>query len=96
LTKESVCQEHQVKGIFKGEIQLMANHLTFGEWLRDQRKTAGMTQKSLAEHVGLTKLQVSRLESGLQKATVDRVRPLIEVLKTDPVEAASWLQQLEQ
>jgi transcriptional regulator with XRE-family HTH domain len=74
----------------------MATYLTFGEWLRDQRKSSGMTQQSLAEHVGLTKLQVSRLESGLQKATVNRVRPLIEVLKTDPAETASWLQQLEQ
>ncbi len=74
----------------------MATHLTFGEWLRDQRKTAGMTQKDLAEHVGLTKLQVSRLESGLQRATVDRARPLIEVLRIDPAEAAPWLQQMEQ
>ncbi len=70
-------------------------NLTFGEWLRDKREAAGITQIALAEHVGMTKLQVSRLETGLQKATADRVRPLIEALPVDALEAASWLERLE-
>ncbi len=71
-------------------------YLTFGEWLREKRRDAGMTQETLAQHVGLTKLQVSRLESGLQKASADRVRPLIEALNVDPAEAASWLESMAQ
>jgi transcriptional regulator with XRE-family HTH domain len=67
-------------------------YITFGEWLRDKRKSAGLTQEMLAQQVGMTKLQVSRLESGLQKATRDRVRPVIEALNVDTAEAAVWLQ----
>jgi DNA-binding XRE family transcriptional regulator len=55
-----------------------------------------MTQAVLGQHVGLTSLQISRLESGLQAATVDIARSVIAVLKADPDGAAYWLQELEQ
>lgn len=69
-------------------------HLTFGEWLQDKRRAAGMTQTTLGERVGMSKLQVSRLESGLQRATAERVRPMIEALNIDAAEAAQWLEQI--
>jgi transcriptional regulator with XRE-family HTH domain len=75
--------------------EIKMNYLTFGEWLRHKRKVSGLSQTNLGERVGLTQLQVSRLESGLQRATGDVVRPLIEVLEVDPAEAASWLDCLD-
>lgn len=69
--------------------------ITFGEWLRDQRKSAGLTQETLAARVGLVKGQVSRLESGLQRATADIARPIIDALNADPAEAAEWLSRME-
>ncbi|MES2461213.1 MAG: helix-turn-helix transcriptional regulator [Armatimonadota bacterium] len=69
-------------------------YLTFGEWLQEKRKATGMTQTELGERVGMSKMQVGRLESGLQKATADRVRPLIEALNIDEAEAAPWLERM--
>lgn len=70
-------------------------HLTFGEWLRDKRKATKVSQAVLGERVGLTQLQVSRLESGLQKATADVVLPLLQALEVDPGEAAPWLERMD-
>jgi hypothetical protein len=54
-----------------------------------------MTQATLGENVGMSEVQVCRLETGLLKATAQRVRPLLEALPVDAVEAASWLERME-
>jgi transcriptional regulator with XRE-family HTH domain len=54
------------------------------EWfacrLRELREQAGLTQPQLAERVGRTTRQISRLETGVQMATWETVLALAEAL----------------
>ena len=45
----------------------MYTNNTFGTRLRKLRKEAGVTQESLAKHLGIAKANISRYESGKQK-----------------------------
>lgn len=72
------------------------NYCNFSEILKNLRKTNGLTQKELGEHVGLSKAVVSKYENGMGYPTFDT---LIRIAKyfgvtTDyllGVEAASAL-----
>ncbi len=49
-------------GLYKNAY--MTPHSTFGRRLRDARKAAGLTQKELADKVGLKQATISELETG--------------------------------
>jgi transcriptional regulator with XRE-family HTH domain len=55
--------------------------VNFAEWLREQRKKAGLTQEQLAEKAGISQLTISFIETGKtespQKATVDAVEKVL-------------------
>src|SRR5262245_13861999 len=55
----------------------------FAGRLRELRERAGMSQKDLAERVGLTVRQVSRLETKAQKPSWETVVALAEALGVD-------------
>jgi transcriptional regulator with XRE-family HTH domain len=71
------------------------------EWfpgrLRELREAAGLTQPQLAERVGITTRQISRLETGVQMATWATVLALAKVLgvtseafNVEPAVTISW------
>jgi transcriptional regulator with XRE-family HTH domain len=55
----------------------------FGGRLRELREAAGLTQPQLAERVGISTRQVSRLETGEQVATWPTVLALAKALGVD-------------
>lgn len=58
----------------------------FGGRVRDHRTAAGLTQRLLAERVGLTRASVSNIEAGFQDVTVRRLLVLAHALDTTPAE----------
>jgi len=56
-----------------------------GDKIRTLRKKAGMTQKELAERVGLTPSFISQLEKNLISPSLDSLLKLSEKLNTQPV-----------
>jgi transcriptional regulator with XRE-family HTH domain len=50
--------------------------MTFPERLTTLRKTRGLTQLALADHVGIAVLQVHRYENGTSQPTLDVIRRL--------------------
>lgn len=52
----------------------------FASRLREMREQAGLTQPQLAEKVGVTTRQISRLETGAQKASWDTAMALAAAL----------------
>lgn len=60
---------------------------SFGDRVKLARKAADMTQAQLAEHLGMTRSPVANIESGRQKATVDRAAKVALTLRCD----AGWL-----
>lgn len=50
----------------------------FGDRLRELRQTAGVTQKEVADYVGVSISQISCWETGAAKPTEDRLNALIE------------------
>ena len=54
-----------------------------GALVRDARTTAGMTQDSLAERVGVARLWVSQLESGKSGANIGDVMRALNILGVD-------------
>ena len=49
--------------------------MTFGEYLKELRKSKGLTQKELAELSGFSNAEISKIESG------DRKKPSPDLLK---------------
>jgi transcriptional regulator with XRE-family HTH domain len=61
----------------------MAEATWLGARLRELREAAGLTQPQLAQHVGISTRQVSRLETGEQVATWPTVLALANALGVD-------------
>lgn len=59
--------------------------VNLGEKIRSLRKKIGMTQKELAEQVGLTPSFISQLEKNLISPSLDSLLKLSEKLNTQPV-----------
>lgn len=55
-----------------------------GEQLKKRRKELGMSQKVLAEALGVTFQQVQKYEKGLNRIGASRLYDLCEALKTKP------------
>jgi transcriptional regulator with XRE-family HTH domain len=55
----------------------------FGPRLKELREAAGLTQRDLAEAIGSTIRNISRLETGTQEATWPTVLKLARVLGVD-------------
>ena len=62
----------------------MANNLiTIGENIKRYRLKAKITQKQLAEKIGVTHFWVCKLEKGKKKSTINLLIAIIEELKID-------------
>lgn len=65
--------------------------MTFGEWLKQKRSAARMTQQQVGDAVGLTRQQVARIESGEQTTRNATAVKLCDALGADPQEGLSLL-----
>lgn len=58
----------------------------FGEVIRQARKNAGLTQRQLAEKIGVSNTSVSNWEKNLSRPDADLIRKLCAVLDMQPNE----------
>ena len=59
----------------------------FGRWLRQQRRTNGISQKFVAEKAGITVTQLSRIENGRSSTRRDTVIHLARIIGVNESEA---------
>ncbi len=59
-------------------------HQVFCRSVRERRIELGMRQKELAERTGMSRPQVSQIESGLYKPSLETLVRLAEVLQMEP------------
>lgn len=55
--------------------------MTFGEWIRQRRKTEKLTLEEVGKAVGIGKSSISKLERGVFNGmNISRIRPLCNAL----------------
>lgn len=59
----------------------------FGSWLRRQRRNANLSQKALAEAIGISEVQLARIEKGESGTRRGTVIEISKALDIDHVEA---------
>lgn len=68
---------------------------TFGEELRDKRRTAGLSQRELAERAGLDFSYISKIENGrIPPPAADTIVKLSRILKVAPEELLALVGKL--
>ena len=55
----------------------------FGSWLKSHREDAGLSQKEVAEKVGMHLQQVSQVERGVKGCPVKYLAPLAEFFESE-------------
>lgn len=63
----------------------------FGEWLREQRIAAGLTQLDLANRLCVTTTVVSRIENGHRELTPESLIQLADAMNVDIAEILKLL-----
>ena len=63
--------------------RLLAVSLAIGQRIAVLRRAAGLTQEELAERVGSSKATISRLETGRERASLQRLMEIVDVLDAD-------------
>ncbi|GAA5703768.1 DNA-binding protein [Streptomyces avermitilis] len=58
---------------------------TYGDWLKQQRETAGLTQQQLADAAVMTRSHIAHIEAGRRTPSKEDARRLDEVLNTGNV-----------
>lgn len=56
----------------------------FGDKIRDARKAAGLTQRQLADRLGVSNTSISNWEKGLSRPDADMIQKLCCILSLDP------------
>ena len=56
----------------------------FGDRIRDGRKAAGLTQRQLADRLGVSNTSISNWEKGLSRPDADMIQKLCESLHLQP------------
>ncbi len=54
--------------------------------IRELRKHRGLTQAALAERTGLPQSEISRIENGRRRLTVERLIAIAQALEASPAE----------
>ena len=55
------------------------DEISFGEWLRYQRRGRGLTQKQLAHQIGCATITLRKIESGERFPSVQNVKKVAEI-----------------
>lgn len=56
----------------------------FGEKIRNARKSLGLTQRQLAEQLGVSNTSISNWEKGLSRPDADMIQNLCSILRLQP------------
>jgi predicted ATPase/DNA-binding XRE family transcriptional regulator len=65
--------------------------LSFGQWLRQQRRMLDLTQQELADQLGCARITLRRIEADALKPSKELAVILLEKLGTPSTERESWL-----
>ena len=69
--------------------------MTLGERIKAARKQRGMTQRELAQKVGISVNSLSRYETGERQPNIETLSKIAEALGVDPVEITYGKQEKE-
>ncbi|NWF69176.1 MAG: tetratricopeptide repeat protein [Chloroflexi bacterium] len=69
----------------------MAEHPTFGEWLRKRRRAMDLSQRQLAALAGCAEITLRRIEAGSLKPSRELAALLLEKLGVPPEERGQWV-----
>ena len=58
--------------------------MTLGDWIREERKKAGLTQGELAERIGVTSATITRYEKGQREPNYSQLLKIEKVLNARP------------
>ena len=61
--------------------------------LREWRERRLLTQRELAEKVGMSRGQINRIEQGVHEPRFSTIRKLAEALSVSPEELVAWSDQ---
>lgn len=78
IANESCTAQYKFLAIFynrKGKIMIKKTYQNFGDYLKDNRKMKNMTAAQVADTIGVSRAEVSRIETG------DRQEPSLRVLR---------------
>jgi transcriptional regulator with XRE-family HTH domain len=70
----------------------MTERTSFGHWLKQRRRTLGLTQAQLAEQVPCAVETIRKLERGSRRPSKDLAERLASVLELDAPERATFVQ----
>src|ERR1044071_4444130 len=66
--------------------------ISFGAWLRQQRRMLDLTQQALADQVGCARITLRRIESGGRKPSKELAQILLSKLGVPEIEWPQWIQ----
>jgi predicted ATPase/DNA-binding XRE family transcriptional regulator len=71
--------------------KVMQEEISFGTWLRKQRRALDLSQKALADQVGCAEVTLRRIEAGRLKPSKELAKLLLEKLGISETEWPQWI-----
>ena len=69
----------------------MIEDISFGQWLRQQRRMLDLTQQALADRSNCARITLSRIEADTLKPSKELARILLEKLGVPEMERPQWI-----
>src|SRR5215216_1603235 len=69
----------------------MQEEISFGEWLRKQRRALDLSRQAFADQVGCAAVTLRRIESGTLKPSKELANTLLEKLGIPEAERPQWI-----
>ena len=69
----------------------MQEEISFGVWLRKQRRALDLSRQAFADQVGCAEVTLRRIEAGTLKPSKELATLLLEKLGIPGVERAQWI-----
>src|SRR5688572_6676536 len=69
----------------------MQDEISFGDWLRKQRRTLDLTRQTFANQVGCAEVTLRRIEAGTLKPSKELAQIILEKLGIPEMELPHWI-----
>src|SRR6266498_3002467 len=69
----------------------MQEEISFGTWLRKQRRTLDLSRQAFADQVGCAEVTLRRIEAGRLKPSKELARTILEKLGVPKTELPKWI-----
>jgi len=69
----------------------MQEEISFGQWLRKQRRTLDLTRQAFADQVGCAEVTLRRIEAGSLKPSRQLASILLEKIGISETERPQWI-----